>query len=31
MAGDVLKTFLLTGFVIGAGGSLLAIRRFLQV
>lgn len=31
MAGSVLRTFLLTGFVIGAGGSLLAIRRFLQV
>lgn len=31
LAGDVLKIFLATGFAIGAGGSLLAIRRFLQV
>jgi len=31
MAGRVLKTFAATGFVIGTGGSLLAIRRFLQV
>jgi cell division transport system permease protein len=31
MAGSVLKTFAATGFAIGAGGSLLAIRKFLQV
>ena len=27
----VLRVFVLTGFVIGAGGSVLAIRKFLQV
>ncbi|NCE63330.1 ABC transporter permease [Pseudoflavonifractor sp. 524-17] len=31
MAGNVLIVFLVTGFVIGVGGSVLAIRRFLQV
>ena len=31
MAGSVLATFAATGFVIGVGGSVLAIRKFLQV
>ena len=31
MAGRVLATFAATGFVIGVGGSVLAIRKFLQV
>lgn len=31
MAGGVLATFGATGFVIGVGGSVLAIRKFLQV
>ena len=31
MALRVLGVFVLTGFVIGAGGSVLAIRKFLQV
>ncbi len=31
MAITILKTFLLAGFSIGVGGSLLAIRKFLQV
>ncbi len=31
MAGTVLLVFLLVGFVIGAGGSTLAIRKFLKV
>ena len=31
MAGTVLLVFLLVGFVIGAGGSVLAIRKFLKV
>lgn len=31
MALQVLGVFVLTGFVIGAGGSVLAIRKFLQV
>lgn len=31
MAGQVLAVFTCTGFVIGVGGSILAIRRFLQV
>lgn len=31
MAFDVLQVFAVTGLVIGAGGSLLAIRKFLQV
>lgn len=31
MALPVLGVFALTGFVIGAGGSILAIRKFLQV
>ena len=31
MAGTVLLVFLLVGFVIGAGGSVLAIRKFLNV
>ena len=31
MAGTVLLVFLLVGFVIGAGGSALAIRKFLKV
>ena len=31
MAGTILLIFCLTGAVIGVGGSLLAIRKFLQV
>ena len=31
MAGRVLAAFAATGFVIGVGGSVLAIRKFLQV
>jgi len=31
MAGNVFRTFTATGFAIGTGGSLLAIRKFLQV
>lgn len=31
MAGSVLRVFTITGFLIGTGGSLLAIRKFLQV
>lgn len=31
MALRVLGVFVLTGFVIGAGGSVMAIRKFLQV
>ena len=31
MALQVLGVFVLTGFVIGAGGSVMAIRKFLQV
>lgn len=31
MAPNILGAFCVTGFVIGVGGSLLAIRKFLQV
>ncbi len=31
LAANILRVFLLTGFVIGTGGSLMAIRKFLQV
>ena len=31
MAKNILAAFGVTGFVIGVGGSLMAIRKFLQV
>lgn len=31
MAARIFVTFLMSGFVIGVGGSLMAIRKFLQV